>query len=72
MSRRVAHNDLGHDLCATNRCTNGVGCIPFRMAWANSFARAGRFHGQASACPCHLRWFPPPYSGGTQRLAFDE
>ena len=41
----------------------GRGRIPFWVAWANLFARAGRSHGQAGACPCHPRRFSPPFLG---------
>ncbi len=43
MSRRVAHNDVPHDLRAAGRYANGVSCIPVLRAMgpgAPGFARA--------------------------------
>ena len=40
MSRRVAHNDVRHDLRAAGRYADGVGGVPVWVAWTNSIARA--------------------------------
>ena len=57
MSRRVVHNDVRHDLPAANRCASGVDSIPFRVAWANSFARV-RCNNGAGSIPFWVAWVP--------------
>ncbi|MCP4594608.1 MAG: pyridoxal-phosphate dependent enzyme [bacterium] len=39
--------------------------IPLGVPWANLFARVGRFHGQAAACPCHPPTEADPVTGLT-------